>query len=185
MHEKSIAHRDLKPENLAFNEKDELVIIDLGSAKILDGKTNSTDICTLPYRAPELLLGNSVYSCAMDVWAVGCIIGEMLIGKLFFSDRNIPNKFEQLEIIVRALGEPPKQLVLNQTKKDNRNLAQAIWRSQCSVDEFIVGRLNGGCEKDSRNIKKKYPDMLGLLVSIFKYVERITAEEALKTNWLK
>jgi mitogen-activated protein kinase 15 len=37
------------------------------------------------YRAPEILLGNLNYTKAVDLWAVGCIIGEMIIGKTIFT----------------------------------------------------------------------------------------------------
>lgn len=38
-------------------------------------------VVTLWYRCPELLLGSDIYSTAVDLWAAGCILGELLLGK--------------------------------------------------------------------------------------------------------
>jgi serine/threonine protein kinase len=38
------------------------------------------NVVTLWYRAPELLFGATSYSTALDVWSVGCIMGELLTG---------------------------------------------------------------------------------------------------------
>ena len=58
-----IAHRDLKPENLGFTFGGDAKIIDMGSAKImLDRVKHSHEVCTLLYRAPELLLVNQDYT---------------------------------------------------------------------------------------------------------------------------
>jgi serine/threonine protein kinase len=66
----------------------------LGKAKIADFGLARTfhfpmarytrEIATLWYRAPELLLGDDQYGTAVDIWAVGCIMGEMLTSKPIF-----------------------------------------------------------------------------------------------------
>ena len=96
MHSISIAHRDLKPENLAFDDKNNLKIIDLGSAKVINKTvTNSTDICTLLYRAPELLLGNTFYTVTIDIWAAACIMCEMISGRPLFTSADKYRMFRQ------------------------------------------------------------------------------------------
>lgn len=42
-------------------------------------------VATRWYRAPEILFGSHYYSKAVDMWSVGCILGEMLIGKATFA----------------------------------------------------------------------------------------------------
>lgn len=42
-------------------------------------------VATRWYRAPEILFGSSKYSKAVDMWSVGCILGEMIIGKAIFA----------------------------------------------------------------------------------------------------
>ena len=47
-------------------------------------KTYTHEVVTLWYRAPEILLGSCKYSKAVDMWSVGCILGELVIGKAIF-----------------------------------------------------------------------------------------------------
>ena len=79
MHNELVAHRDLKPENILFNEDFEPCIGDLGSAKQLDpSKKHNPHVCTVLYRAPELIWGSDNYTVQVDMWSLGCIIGEMI-----------------------------------------------------------------------------------------------------------
>ncbi len=68
--------------------------------------TDPSNVVTLWYRAPELLLGEKDYSFAMDVWSLGCIFGEMLSGKPLFSGSSV---LEMLELIFQLLGTPSEQ----------------------------------------------------------------------------
>ena len=58
-----------------------LKVCDFGSAKKLDkGQVNVSYICSRYYRAPELIFGATDYNQAIDVWSVGCVIAELLVG---------------------------------------------------------------------------------------------------------
>jgi len=62
---------------------------------------------TLWYRAPEILLGQKVYSTPVDIWSVGCIFAEMAQKRpLFIGDSEI----DQLFKIFRILGTPNESL---------------------------------------------------------------------------
>src|SRR5437763_16180066 len=81
-------HRDLKPSNLLVSSDGDLSIADFGLARMLPFDPNFTDIsekfiltnriATLWYRAPELLLGNSLYDGEIDIWSIGCIAYELI-----------------------------------------------------------------------------------------------------------
>lgn len=89
IHGFKIAHRDLKPENILLFENDKLKICDFGFAKIAD-KPLKTICGTIPYMAPELFRINKFYNgLAVDVWAVGIIIFEILHNRLPFNSTNI------------------------------------------------------------------------------------------------
>lgn len=57
------------------------------------------------YRAPEILLGSSRYTKAVDMWSVGCILGEMFVGKAIFPGNSTLN---QIERVLELLGKPTK-----------------------------------------------------------------------------
>jgi glycogen synthase kinase 3 beta len=80
MHEIGIAHRDLKPENILLKDQ-EVRICDVGSSKILDmsrSHMNTPYVVSRYYRAPELILACNKYDFSIDIWAVGCIIFELI-----------------------------------------------------------------------------------------------------------
>ncbi|XVE94353.1 hypothetical protein REPUB_Repub02eG0001900 [Reevesia pubescens] len=77
-HGHGVLHRDLKPHNLLMDRKTmTLKIADLGLARAftLPIKKYTHEILTLWYRAPEVLLGATHYSTAVDMWSVACIFG--------------------------------------------------------------------------------------------------------------
>jgi serine/threonine protein kinase len=58
---------------------------------------------TLRYRAPEIMLGVRQYNAAVDMWSVGCILSEMLLGEVPFQGEN---EIDQLMKIFELLGRP-------------------------------------------------------------------------------
>jgi len=77
----------LKPENILLGEAGQVKIGDFGIAQILDtadGQTKKGDGGTKFYIPPEYFSGKA--SCAGDIWAVGCILHEIICGKRTFED---------------------------------------------------------------------------------------------------
>ena len=102
IHQRGIIHRDLKPENLLMSPDGLLKLADFGGARIArDPETLSPQACTLFYRAPELLMGSCSYGPAMDMWAVGCIFGELMRRSPLFVGSSDLNQLTQ---IVGAMG---------------------------------------------------------------------------------
>jgi len=86
LHSLSIVHRDLKPENILLDKEGHIVIIDFGfSKKIIE---SSSTLCgTQKYLAPEII-DCTGHDKAVDWWALGIIIYEMLVGYPPFFDEN-------------------------------------------------------------------------------------------------
>jgi len=79
LHSKHIVFRDLKPENLVFGANGYLKLVDLGFAKRLTGQQTYTICGTPDYMAPELMQGDG-HGKAVDFWALGVLIFEMITG---------------------------------------------------------------------------------------------------------
>ncbi|CAL6332338.1 unnamed protein product [Bathycoccus prasinos] len=112
IHKIGVCHRDIKPQNLLVDTQTHaLKICDFGSAKMLTpGEPNISYICSRYYRAPELMFGSTDYSTAIDVWSVGCVVAELLLGApLFPGDSGI----DQLVEIIKILGTPTREEILS------------------------------------------------------------------------
>uniref|UniRef100_A0A4W5R8U6 mitogen-activated protein kinase n=1 Tax=Hucho hucho TaxID=62062 RepID=A0A4W5R8U6_9TELE len=83
IHSAGLIHRDLKPSNVAVNEDCELRILDFGLARQTDDEMTGY-VATRWYRAPEIMLNWMHYNQTVDIWSVGCIMGELLKGKVLF-----------------------------------------------------------------------------------------------------
>ena len=86
-----------------------LKLIDFGSARDLGETQGSpfTDyVGTRWYRAPELILGSKNYDGSVDVYAVGCILAELYLGRPIFPGQNAQ---DQLLKIVSVLGTPSRE----------------------------------------------------------------------------
>lgn len=107
IHYLGICHRDIKPQNLLVDPRTQsLKLCDFGSAKALvAGEPNVSYICSRYYRAPELIFGSTDYTTAIDIWSVGCVGAELLLGQpLFPGDSGV----DQLVEIIKVLGTPTK-----------------------------------------------------------------------------
>lgn len=112
MHRNNILHRDMKAANLLISNTGSLRIADFGLARAYDSKpadhrgrerkyTNC--VVTRWYRPPELLLGARQYGGEVDIWGIGCVLGEM------FNRRPIlpgTSDIDQLEKIWQLCGTP-------------------------------------------------------------------------------
>jgi len=110
IHSLGYCHRDIKPQNLLVNpESHTLKICDFGSAKrLIKGEVNVSYICSRYYRAPELIFGATDYTPAIDVWSVGCVVAELLVGQPLFPGES---GVDQLVEIIKVLGTPTKDQI--------------------------------------------------------------------------
>lgn len=114
-HSHRILHRDLKPQNLLINREGNLKLADFGLARAFGVPLRTythevstgpcscgpallihlSQVVTLWYRSPEILLGGRQYSTGVDMWSVGAIFAEMCTRKpLFPGDSEIDEIFK-------------------------------------------------------------------------------------------
>ena len=109
MHSAELLHRDLKPSNVLLNSECLAKVCDLGLARSIAVKEEGTApvlteyVATRWYRAPEILLGSQKYTKGVDMWSLGCILGELLLGKPIFPGTSTLN---QLDRILELTGRP-------------------------------------------------------------------------------
>ncbi|MBA0605173.1 hypothetical protein Godav_017775 [Gossypium davidsonii] len=88
-HSANVLHRGLKPINLLLNANGNLNTVDFGLASTTSETDFMTEcIGTCWYLAPELLQNCSEYTAAVDIWSVGCILGEMMTRQPLFPGRD-------------------------------------------------------------------------------------------------
>jgi len=107
LHEKGIIHRDLKPQNILLSEDSptaSLKICDFGFARLIEAQM--TSILGSPlYMAPEIMMGRP-YTAKSDLWSVGCIFYEMLVGGTPLRPSSL-NHLRQLVADASPIPYPP------------------------------------------------------------------------------
>lgn len=138
MHRCGVLHRDIKPQNILVNSDCTLKLCDLGMARQQDSITlDETGGCggvgwsdyvsTRWYRAPELcgVFKSGQYTSAVDMWSVGCVFGEMLLGgRPMFPGRDIKH---QLTLIYELMGSPSDEELGRIDNTIARNFIRAVY----------------------------------------------------------
>ncbi|OWR49543.1 cyclin-dependent kinase 20 [Danaus plexippus] len=170
MHAHYVMHRDLKPANLLINHEGILKIADLGLARLYwpdGGRPYSHQVATRWYRAPELLYGARYYSQNVDIWAVGCIIAEMITKQPLFAGES---DIEQLAIVLQRLGTPTEETWPKHSELPDYHKITFPESSPMPWTELLPG---------------VEPDAIHLIKSFILYdaQKRISAKEALNHPW--
>ncbi|EKF27759.1 protein kinase, putative,mitogen-activated protein kinase, putative [Trypanosoma cruzi marinkellei] len=173
LHSAELLHRDMKPSNLLVNSDCSMKVADFGLARsILSlekeqvARPALTDyIMTRWYRPPEILLGSTRYTKGVDMWAVGCILAELLLGRPIFPGRTT---IKQLELIINVLGEPTPEDIAS----TNSQFAEAMMKDIRRTNTATFAEL----------LPKASSDALDLVQKLMRFNpnERLTAEQALE-----
>ncbi|XP_015418532.1 PREDICTED: cyclin-dependent kinase 7 isoform X3 [Myotis davidii] len=158
---------DLKPNNLLLDENGVLKLADFGLAKSFGSpnRAYTHQVVTRWYRAPELLFGARMYGVGVDMWAVGCILAELLLRVPFLPG---DSDLDQLTRIFETLGTPTEEQ----------------WPDMCSLPDFVTFKSFPGIPLQHIFIAAG-DDLLALIQGLFLFnpCTRITATQALKTKY--
>jgi len=174
MHSANVIHRDMKPSNLLLNSECLLKVADFGLARLVDAPKEDgskqqvlTDyVATRWYRAPEILLGSNNYTKAVDMWSIGCILGELLGGKPMFPGTSTMN---QIDRIIEILGRP---------SKDDLDAIQSDYAAQM-LENIPLNSVERGLDSMYPNADTESQDLLKKLLT-FNPSKRISVEQALE-----
>ncbi|WKX88463.1 hypothetical protein Q1695_008253 [Nippostrongylus brasiliensis] len=167
LHAHWILHRDLKPNNLLMNSAGRIKLADFGLARFFGSpnKVYTHQVVTRWYRAPELIWGARAYGTGVDMWAIGCIIAELLLRVPLFPGES---DLDQLVKITHVLGSPCVE----------------DWPAMKNLSDYIAVKEKVGI--DLRHVfTAAGEDLIDLLLGCFAYdpLKRFTASEALQSPY--
>ncbi|KAM4605808.1 mitogen-activated protein kinase 15 [Discoglossus pictus] len=178
IHSGNVIHRDQKPSNILLDADCLVKLCDFGLARSLyqiqedSGNPALTEyVATRWYRAPEILLASHRYTKGVDMWSVGCILGEMLLGKPLFPGTSTIN---QIERIMSLIPPPSQEDILSLKSEYGMSVVSKMGsRQQMSLDELLP--------------PTSPPEALDLLKRLLSFNpdKRLTAEEALRHPYLQ
>jgi len=198
LHHNDIVHRDIKPRNILVNGDCTLRVADFGLGRVHTPNDDSNTVAmtayvtTRWYRAPEILVGWGKYGVGIDMWAVGCVIAE-LVGRVPFFPGGDSKK--QLDLIVNVLGRPDEGFISQIRKPACRDLLAALPVSA----EFsrknlkdVIGKGHAGAkaplvaaEEITPGVIGVSPDVLVLIdgLLVWEPQERLTAKDCLQSPY--
>ncbi|HET6201091.1 MAG TPA: protein kinase [Candidatus Acidoferrales bacterium] len=159
-HERGVVHRDLKPANIKIAGNETVKILDFGLAKALEAGPAAMDISSSPtitrmatqagiilgtaaYMSPEQAKGKSV-DRRTDIWAFGCVLYEMLTGKMAFSGETVTDTLAAVIKSEPEWGAFPantpariRELLQRSLKKDPRQRLQSIGDARIALEEVL------------------------------------------------
>ena len=170
LHNNNIIHRDIKCANILINNNGKIKLGDFGLARTIipnNNKKYTYKVVTLWFRAPELLLGETQYTTAIDVWSCGCVLGELLTGICPFQAKDELGLFEK---ICEKCGTPNELIWPGVTKLP-------LWNKLCPKSSFP----NSFKEhyKNFNNIDDTVMDLFTKMLQL-NPKKRITIDDALK-----
>lgn len=166
MHAKGMFHRDIKPENCMVKHATlELKLVDFGSTRTDTNALPYTEyVSTRWYRAPECILTSGSYGKEVDIWAIGCMLYEMMTTKPLFPGKH---EIDQIARIHAVVGSPSRDILAQFRQNPNTQISFSF----PSKKPQDFHRLIPNCSENTLDLMRK--------MLIYDPRTRITAQEAL------
>jgi cGMP-dependent protein kinase len=139
LHSHRIVYRDIKPENIMVNEKGQMRLIDMGTAKVLgiEGEIprTYTILGTPHYMAPEILLGKG-YGLKVDLWSIGVVLFEFMCGMVPFGD-DCEEPYDVYQQVISQKLSFPSYFYVPKNKMAAKMMTQLMNRSADGRDRNL------------------------------------------------
>ena len=155
IHSKKIIHRDIKTLNIFLTKNLDAKIGDLGVAKLLEDTNHANTFIGTPYYVSPEMCKNKPYNEKSDIWALGCILYELLTFNHPFTANNQPALF--IKIINSKINPFPAGV-----PEDLKNMVEFILQKNCeerpTMEEIITtysfqyNAIRIGLEKDLKKV---------------------------------
>ncbi|MBT8101257.1 MAG: serine/threonine protein kinase, partial [Gammaproteobacteria bacterium] len=188
-HGNLIVHRDLKPSNILVDDNHLPKLLDFGIAKLLSNQDNDRTQTTMraltpDYAAPEQFAGGPI-TVAVDVYALGALLYELLTGRRPFSD--VSGSALDMERTVRERGAPPFSKLASITGDDERERISSARRiSWRRLMRTIHGDLENIALKALRKEpERRYASVEAFAADLRRFLDGLPVHARADTSWYR
>jgi len=182
-----VAHRDIKPENILVDTSGSVKLVDFGLSCFHTENLTLDDFCGTPgFFGPEMLLQKEYSSQYLDLWSVGCVLLEMLLGHQRFDEIFMPAyAYEKLHDTREFSLELHKCLGVVQTVFETKGIEEEFEESKENPD-FSQHKNQYSCERAQFEQQGRSDECKSFLVELLRVnpTERICSERLLTHPFL-